>query len=77
MANNDEHALLLGEIKGKLEMLMDSVGNLADGTQRLDDRLGKLETRAAAHGALAGGVISVGLALIIEKVKAVTGVGPG
>lgn len=77
MGNNDEHALLLGEIKGKLEMLADSVGNLADGTQRLDERLGKLETRAAAHGALAGGVISVGLALIVEKLKSVTGVGPG
>lgn len=76
MANNDEHALLLGEIKGKLDMLASNVGDLADGTQRLDDRLGRLETRAAAHGALAGGLISVGLALIIEKVKAVTGVGP-
>lgn len=76
MANNDEHALLLGEIKGKLDMLASNVGDLADGTQRLDDRLGRLETRAAAHGALAGGLISVGLAFIIEKVKAVTGVGP-
>lgn len=75
MANTDEHALLLGEIKGKLEMLTDTVGTLADGTQRLDDRLGKLETRAATHGALAGGVISVGLALIIEKVKILTGIG--
>lgn len=73
---NDEHALLLGEIKGKLETLAGSVGDLADGTQRLDDRLRRLETRAAAHGALAGGVVSVGLALIIEKVKAVTGIGP-
>lgn len=72
---NDEHALLLGEIKGRLEMLADNVGALAEGTQRLDERLGKLETRAAAHGALAGGVISVGLALIIEKVKSMTGTG--
>ncbi|MEW6416172.1 MAG: hypothetical protein AB1482_13075 [Pseudomonadota bacterium] len=72
---NDEHSLLLGEIKGKLEMLTDTVGNLADGTQRLDERLGKLETRAAAHGALAGGLISVGLALIIEKIKSMTGMG--
>lgn len=47
MANNDEHTLLLGEIKGKLEMLTDSVCDLADGTQRMDTRLGKLETRAA------------------------------
>lgn len=76
MANNDEHTLLLGEIKGKLEMLTDSVCDLADGTQRMDTRLGKLETRAAMHGAMAGGVISVGLALVIEKLKAFTGIGP-
>ncbi len=75
MANNDEHALLLGEIKGKLEIINNNVNALADGTQRLDERLGKLETRAAAHGALAGGVISVGLALIIEKIKSMTGTG--
>lgn len=75
MMANDEHSLLLGEIKGKLEMLAGSVDTLAEGTRRLDERLGKLETRAAAHGALAGGVISVGLALIIEKIKSMTGAG--
>lgn len=69
----DEHALLLGEIKGKLDLVIanqDAQGTKLDG---LDTRLRKVETRAALNGALSGGLVSVGVALMIEKGKKMVG----
>ncbi len=65
----DEHTLLLGEIKGKLDLVIsnqDTQGAKLDG---LDSRLRKVETKAAGYGAVAGGMVAVGVALLIEKGK--------
>lgn len=70
---NDEHVLLLGEIKGKLDAMdgkLDDVDGKLDG---VSGRVGRLETRGAVHGAIAGGFMSVGIALLAEKVKHWTG----
>lgn len=69
----DEHALLLGEIKGKLDLVIanqDAQGTKLDG---LDTRLRKVETRAALNGAVSGGLVSIGVALMIEKGKKMVG----
>ena len=70
---NDEHVLLLGEIKGKLEAMDSKVSDIHATTCNMDDRLGKLEVRGAVHGAIAGGFMSVGIALLAEKMKHWTG----
>ena len=65
----DEHTLLLGEIKGKLDLVIsnqDAQGTKLDG---LDNRLRRVETKAASYGAVAGGLVSVGIGLLIEKGK--------
>lgn len=67
--DRDEHTLLLGEIKGKLDALYDKVEGVDGKLDAVSGRVGRLETRAAVHGAVAGGFMSVGIALIIEKVK--------
>lgn len=75
MGNSDEHARLLGEVRGKLDMINSNVERQADALEGIEARIGKLEARAAVHGAVAGGVISVGLALVIEKIKHSLGIG--
>lgn len=70
---SDEHMLLLGEIKGKLDLVIgnqEAQGTKLDG---LDSRLRTVETRAATFGALSGGLVSVGVALMIEKGKKTLG----
>lgn len=66
---NDEHTLLLGEIKGKLDALHSQVGGQSDTLSAIDERLRGLEVKAARHGALYGTLSAVGVSLIIEKLK--------
>lgn len=81
----DEHTLLLGEIKGQLSQVIenqktndqnvckrfDAIDERFDG---FDTRLRTVEQKAAVSGAVAGSLASVAIALIIEKVKTVTGI---
>lgn len=81
---NDEHILLLGEIKGQLTQVIenqkandkkiddrfDAIDERFDG---FDSRLRTVEQKAAVSGALAGGIASIAIALIIEKAKNITG----
>lgn len=81
---NDEHTLLLGEIKGQLGQVIsnqrandekltkrfDAIDERFDG---FDTRLRTVEQKAAVSGALAGSIASVAIALCIEKLKTITG----
>ena len=81
---NDEHTLLLGEINGQLSQVIenqrtndnkvskrfDAIEERFDG---FDARLRTVEQKAAVTGAVTGGLASVAVALIIEKIKTVTG----
>lgn len=72
--------LLLGEIKGQLSRVIenqkvldekqdkrfDAIDNRFDG---FDTRLRSVEVKAATTGAIAGSVVSVAIALAIEKLK--------
>jgi hypothetical protein len=83
MAENEDHLLLLGEIKGKLDLVIDNqVTSDARVEQRLDsidERLRAVEIKAAVNGAVSGavtgGVISVGISLLIESLKHKIGLG--
>lgn len=64
-----QELLLLGKIDGKLDGISK---HLSDQDKRLDgieERLRTVEQKAAVTGAISGGAISVGLALIIESAK--------
>lgn len=70
----DEHMLLLGEIKGKLDLVIGNQDAHATKLDGLDTRLRKVETRAAVGGALSGGLVSVGVAIMVEKGKTLLGI---
>lgn len=69
----DEHALLLGEIKGKLDLMIASQGETNERLEKMDTRLRKVEAKSALNGAISGGLVSIGVALMIEKGKSLIG----
>lgn len=71
---DDKHALLLGEIKGKLDVMMDTQAQHGTKLDGIDGRLRAVELTSSVHGALAGGVVSIGVALLIEKTKHTLGI---
>lgn len=71
----DEHTLLLGEIKGKLDLVIDGQEKTNQAVGSLDTRLRRVETKAAVNGGIAGGLVGVGMALASAKIKALFGVG--
>lgn len=75
MSNDENTHRLIGEIHGIVQALRD--GQVATNTRldRMDDRLRLVEQRAAAVGAVSGGVMAVGIALITETLKGWIGKG--
>lgn len=65
----DEHTLLLGEIKGKLDTLIDAHHSHAEKLDSIDGRLRHVERKTVMHGAAYGALASVGMAILIEKIK--------
>lgn len=64
---------LLGEIKGKLEMVITNQETHDAKLDSMNGRLHKVEGKSAAFGAGAGALVSVGLAILIEKGKRTLG----
>lgn len=59
--------LFLGEIKGKLELVIDGQEAHSKKLDELGGRLSKAESRAAQHGMITGAVAAVGISFIKEK----------
>lgn len=81
--DNQTH-YMLGEIKGIVEGLRDGQDAQAkrfdklDGRiDGLDSRLRNVEVRSASYGAVSGGVMGIGMALLIEGLKEWLRRGPG
>lgn len=70
---NEEHILLLGEIKGKLDQVISGQDETKKIVAGMDSRLRKVETRSTVYGAGAGAIVSIGIALMIEKGKRTIG----
>lgn len=66
---NDQHLVLLGEIKGKVDGLASADEQHSEILRSIDSRLRTVEQKAAVNGAVSGGVVSVGMALIIEAAR--------
>ena len=69
----EDHLLLLGKIEGQLNQVLKKEDRLETKFDGVDARLRKVETRSAVLGAGAGTVVSVGIALMIEKGKKTIG----
>jgi len=65
MADQEDIIFMLGEIKGELK----GMNKKLDSIDGLDDRLRKNEIKASKNGAVSGGVMSVGIAILVEGVK--------
>ncbi len=69
----EDHVLLLGEIKGKMDRLLSEQAETKEMVVGMDSRLRRVETRSTVLGAGAGALVSVGVALMIEKGKRTIG----
>lgn len=70
---DNEHALLLGEIKGKLDLVINNQNETNDRLDKMDGHLRKVERKSALNGAISGGLVSVDVAFMIEKGKHLIG----
>lgn len=61
---NDPHQILLGELKAGVDDLKKGQDRLLAKVDALDARLRGVETKGAVNGLVAGGVVSVAIALI-------------
>jgi hypothetical protein len=64
-----QELLLLGEIKGIVSGLKETVEQQNQRFDQIDARLRTVEQKAAVTGALSGGAMSIGVALIAEGIK--------
>jgi len=60
---------MLGEIKGMVQSMQAGQDVMASRLEAMDARLRSVEQRAAVSGAVSGGVMGVGVALIVETVR--------
>lgn len=74
--NRTTELMLLGEIKGLVQGLKDGQDMQARRLDAVDTKLGEMdkrlrhvETKSAVFGAVSGGAMSIGMALIIEGLK--------
>lgn len=67
MADDTNLHLLLGEIKGKLDMVINKQDLHTRKVDNFSDRLNKVESKAALNGMFTGGIASLGIAFIRHK----------
>ena len=73
-----EELMLLGKMDGKLDQLSAHLNRQDERLDSIDERLRAVEQKAAITGAVSGGAMSVGMALLIEGLKQwLTRGGPG
>lgn len=71
MSGENDVGRALGRIEGKLDMIMEGNKATNERLDSMDERLRKVENKAAVGGALAGGIASVGTSLIVEYLRRV------
>lgn len=77
MAADENTHLLLGEIKGKVEMILDNQNSSNERFEArfdgIDSRLRKVEVKGGINGAITGGIVAVGFELIKAKFNGMFG----
>lgn len=64
-----EELLLLGRMDGKLDGIVEHLNRQDERLDKIDERLRTVEQKAAVIGAMSGGAMSLGVALIAEGIK--------
>lgn len=64
-----EELLLLGKIDGKIDGISKHLTQQDGRLDGIEQRLRTVEQKAAVTGAISGGAISVGIALVVEGLK--------
>lgn len=64
-----QQAQLLGEIHGIVSVMRDNQKRQMEKLDNVDARLRDQESTAAKHGALYGGAMAIGVALMVEGAK--------
>lgn len=64
-----DELLLLGKIDGKVDAITAHLTRQDERFDSIDDRLRAVEQKAAVMGAMSGGAISIGIALVVEGLK--------
>lgn len=73
-----DELILLGKIDGKIDHISRHLTQQDVRLDKIDERLRAVEQKAAVTGAVSGGAMSVGVALLIEGIKQwLTRGGPG
>ena len=65
----NQQMYLLGQIHSMVQSLKDGQELTNQRLDRMDDRLRSVEQRSAAVGAVSGGAMAIGVALIVEGMK--------
>ena len=65
----NEHSYLLGEIKAKTDIILDSINRTEGKLDTFEGRLKTLEVRSGLIGGISGAVLAVGISLLSEKLK--------
>lgn len=63
----------LGRIEGKIDCLIE----LPERIDKIDTRLREVEKRAVINGAVAGGIVGIGITLLEAKLKSIFGIDIG
>lgn len=63
----NNHLLLLGEIKGRLDHIQNDQEVIIRKLDSVDSRLRAVEVKSAVSGAVTGGIVSVAIALIKQR----------
>lgn len=66
-------SLMLGEIKGKLDLLLLGQEKVCKKIDSLTDRVSIVEGKAARNGSIYGALVAIGVAIAIEHGKKLIG----
>lgn len=66
-------SLMLGEIKGKLDLLLLGQDKMCKKIDSLTDRVSIVEGKAARNGSICGALVAIGVAIAIEHGKKLIG----
>ncbi len=64
---SDNLLVMLGEIKGKLDMVVEGQERLDKKLDKFDTRVGRVERSAAKQGMVTGAIAALGISLIKQK----------
>lgn len=69
MADSDEVMQAIGQLQGKMDLVITNQTQHSTKLDAMDKRIGKVETRAALNGAYTGGFVAVGISLLVAGAK--------